>query len=349
MEEQTEKQAIGSNLLRPKDASPSEGFSTPRSRSRIFYCPYTLTSPAPLGRSSGPVRHGALLRVETAGGAFGYADVHPWEELGDLPLGQQLSKLSQGETTNLTRASLAFAELDAIARTEGRSLWEGLIVPPSHFLLPGAADAVPGALERALTEGFTRFKLKVGGDRDAEERLLRSLAGVLADAGGQLRLDYNERLTASAFAARFARLQDLLPALGFVEDPCPFNADVWPELSRQTGAEFALDRAAGSHGAQFAGTLIHKPARFGPESPRTSAGRVVVTTYLDHPLGQLGAAWVAAHLAPGETHGLVSHRAYARNAFSDLLGWHGPHLTLPGGTGFGFDDELARLDWKPLP
>ncbi len=348
MEEQTEKQAIGPHLLRPKDASPSEGFSTPRSRSRTFYCPYTLTSPAPLGRSSGPVRHGALLWVETAGGAFGYADVHPWEELGDLPLTAQLSKLSRGETTDLTRASLAFADLDAIARTEGRSLWDGLTVPPSHFLLPGTADAVPGALEAALGEGFTRFKLKVGGDRDAEKRLLLALADILAGTGGKLRLDCNERLNAAEFAARFARLQDLLPVLDFVEDPCPFDADTWTELSRATGAAFALDRAADSHGAQFAGTLIHKPARFGPHLPRTSARRVVVTSYLDHPLGQLGAAWGAARLGTAETHGLVSHRAYARNAFSEHLGWHGPHLTLPGGTGFGFDDELARLDWKPL-
>ncbi len=284
--------------------------------------PYTLTSPAPQGRARGPVRHGALLRVETAGGAFGYADVHPWEELGDLPLAEQLSKLSRGEITDLTRASLAFAALDGAARAEGRSLWDGLTVPPSHFLLPGAADAVPEALEAASSEGFTRFKLKVGGDPDAEKRLLLALADVLAETGGKLRLDYNERLTAPEFAARFARLDALLPVLDFVEDPCPFDLNTWPELSRQTGAKFA---------------------------PHTSARRVVVTTYLDHPLGQLGAAWVAAQLAPGKTHGLVSHRGYARNAFSDRLGWNGPNLTLPGGTGFGFDDKLAQLDWDPLP
>ena len=308
---------------------------------------YTLTFPAPLGRARGPARHGALLRVETAGGAIGYADVHPWEELGDLPLAEQLARLNRGETTNLTRASLAFAALDGAARAEGRSLWNGLTVPPSHFLLPGTAEAVPGALEAALGEGFTRFKLKVGGNRDAEERLLLSLAALLTNSAGLLRLDYNERLTDSEFAARFARLALLLPVLDFVEDPCPFDPDTWPELSQTTGAALALDWAADT--GQFAGTLIHKPARFGPELPYTLAQRIVVTTYLDHPVGQLGAAWVAAHLGATETHGLVSHRAYARNAFSDQLGWHGPSLTLPGGTGFGFDDELAQLDWKLLP
>jgi len=317
----------------------------------ITYHPYTLTSPAPLGRSSGPVRHGALLRVDAAGRAVGYADVHPWEELGDLPLTEQLAKLSLGETTNLTRASLAFAALDGAARAEGRSLWDGLTVPSSHFLLPGAADAVPEALEGALGEGFTGFKLKVGGEQDAEEQVLLSLARRLAEVDGEprLRLDYNEALTASEFAARMARQDALRPVLDFVEDPCPFDADTWWELSQTTGATLALDRAADTHAGAFAGTLIHKPARFGPEPPLTTARRVVVTTYLDHPFGQLTAAWVAARLAPGETHGLVSHRAYARNAFSEQLGWHGPHLTLPGGTGFGFDEELARLDWILLP
>ena len=328
--------------------SPRAASNTRKHLMPLACHPYTLTAPIPLGRARGPVRHGALLRVEVTDGAFGYADVHPWEELGDLPLAEQLSRLNRGETTDLTRASLAFAALDGAARVEGRSLWDGLIVPPSHFLLPGAAEAVPGALERALGEGFTRLKLKVGGERDTEERLLMWLAAMLSDGGGLLRLDCNERLTAAEFATRFARLQDLLPVLDFVEDPCPFAPDIWSILSEETGTKFALDRAADTHGAQFAGTLIHKPARFGPELPASVARRLVVTTYLDHPIGQLGAAWVAAHLGTAETHGLVSHRAYARNAFSDRLGWHGPTLTLPGGTGFGFDDELTALDWMLL-
>src|SRR3954463_14889162 len=76
-------------------------------------------------------RLGALIRV-----GDGFADVHPWPELGDAPLDQQLALLARGETTALTRASLRFAELDAAARHDGRWLFERVTIPMSHW--PGA-------------------------------------------------------------------------------------------------------------------------------------------------------------------------------------------------------------------
>jgi o-succinylbenzoate synthase len=60
-------------------------------------------------------RHGALIRVDG-----GFADIHPWPELGDLPLDQQLALLARDETTPLTQASLEFASIDAAA-TAGAS------------------------------------------------------------------------------------------------------------------------------------------------------------------------------------------------------------------------------------
>src|SRR5687768_11414487 len=44
-------------------------------------------------------RKGALLRMRTDSGAEGFADLHPWPELGDLPLETQLAMLARGETT----------------------------------------------------------------------------------------------------------------------------------------------------------------------------------------------------------------------------------------------------------
>ena len=63
--------------------------------------------------ADGP-RRGALLRVDG-----GFADVHPWPELGDANLDDQLALLARGETTPLTRASLQFASIDAAARDRG--------------------------------------------------------------------------------------------------------------------------------------------------------------------------------------------------------------------------------------
>ena len=62
-------------------------------------------------------RRGALIRVDG-----GFADVHPWPELGDAPLDEQLALLARGETTPLTRASLHWARVDADARARGVSI-----------------------------------------------------------------------------------------------------------------------------------------------------------------------------------------------------------------------------------
>jgi len=323
---------------------------------------YELHSAAPVGAlSRSPVRQGALLRVRF-GESAGYADLHPWAELGDVPLAGQLALLARGETTELTQASLAFAALDADARAAGRSLWDGRVVPESHFLLPGLGGEGRQALEAALAEGFTHFKVKLGRAPETE-RALREMCSFLkgtlcADgAAPRLRLDYNETLTPAQFSAQGAGWESLQPFLDFVEDPFPFEAAAWATLSARSGVPFAVDRAASDGIADgFAGVVVHKPARFGPLLPpgvlqRLRERRTVVTSYLDHPVGQLCAAWVAAGLPltwPREKHGLVSHRIYSRTPFSERLGGSGPRLHLPGGCGLGFDEELATLEWKPL-
>src|SRR5688572_31024573 len=52
----------------------------------------------------------------------GFADVHPWPELGDAPLDEQLALLAQGKMTPLTKASLKQAAWDGGARKRGVSL-----------------------------------------------------------------------------------------------------------------------------------------------------------------------------------------------------------------------------------
>ena len=81
--------------------------------------------------SLSPTRRGALVRVGN-----GFADVHPWPELGDAPLERQLTMLARGETTALTRRSLELARIDSDARARSVSLFAGLTIPLSHW--PGA-------------------------------------------------------------------------------------------------------------------------------------------------------------------------------------------------------------------
>jgi o-succinylbenzoate synthase len=292
--------------------------------------------------AAGP-RYGALLRVDD-----GFADVHPWPELGDAPLGEQLARLARGETTPLTARSLHFAALDAAARREGRSLFEGLTIPESHW--PAAAGEAPPA--------FDTIKVKMPGSE-------------LPPRGG-LRLDFNATLD----AASFLRIAATLPRerIDFVEDPCPYDGAVWRDLRAQTGLRLALDREVATEGVDV---LVVKPAlqrvpgeqvvgegvaASGEREPgerRAASGErgetvgagavsIVVTSYMDHPIGQLHAAAVAARYATNARCGLVTHLLYEANAFSERLALDGARLVPPGGRGIGFEDLLEGLAWSRL-
>jgi len=267
---------------------------------RIRVHRYTLTF------REGGVREGALLRD-----GDGFADVHPWPELGDAPLDEQLARLGRGETTPLTRASLRLAALDGDARRRGVSLFEGLTIPASHW--PGP-DPPPG---------FDTVKLK----RVAE-----------VPAHLRIRIDFNARLTPD----EFLRVAETLPRdrIDFIEDPCPYDEAVWQDLRSRTGLRLALDRFEG-----VADVLVHKPA-LRQEWP--SHQDVVVTSYMDHPVGQFGAAYVAATHATNPRCGLMTHVLYEPDAFNERIERDGARLLPPRGTGIGFDDLLESLPWTSI-
>jgi O-succinylbenzoate synthase len=252
-------------------------------------------------------RHGALLRV-----GDGFADVHPWPELGDATLDEQLSRLARGETTPLTRASLEFAAIDAAARRQSRNLFDGLAIPRSHW--PGA-DPPPG---------FDTVKLK------SIERIPDRL---------RLRIDFNATLTPD----EFVRIAATLPRerIDFIEDPCPYDATVWSNLRTKTGLRLALDRKA--TGEIVADVMVIKPAF--ETIPQTDK-EIVVTSYMDHPIGQLCAAYAAAKAGITSTCGLVTHVLFESSPFIERMQIEDARLVPPDGTGWGFDDLLEKLPWK---
>jgi O-succinylbenzoate synthase len=267
---------------------------------RIRVHRYTLTL------RGGGMREGALLHTGN-----GFADVHPWPELGDAQLDEQLALLGRGETTALTRSSLRLAALDGDARRRGVSLFEGLTIPASHW--PGN-DPPPG---------FDTVKLK---------RVME------VPAHARIRIDFNARLTAE----EFVRVAETLPKerIDFIEDPCAYDEAVWRDLRERTGLRLALDRFEG-----MADVLVHKPA-LQSEWPRHDD--VVVTSYMDHPVGQFGAAYVAATHVVNARCGLFTHVLYEPNEFIECIEVEGARLLPPRGTGVGFDDLLERLPWREL-
>ena len=274
----------------------------------IWFYQYELKPRAPLSAvaRSGP-RRGALIRVGS-----GFADIHPWPELGDAPLEEQLQLLARGETTRLTERSLFLARLDGDARERSVSLFTGLTIPESHW--PGADP--PDDFAIAKIKSIERIPSRV-----------------------RLRIDFNGTLTAK----RFEELATSLPRdrIDFVEDPCPYDGVTWSRLRSSTGLRLALDRGVSDEGVDV---LVVKPAvQAFPETKK----EVVVTSYMDHPIGQFGAAYVAASHDVGIC-GLMTHVLFESDAFIERVTRNGSRLVPPKGSGVGFDDLLGKLPWKKL-
>jgi O-succinylbenzoate synthase len=290
---------------------------------------------------------GVLIEVD---GGFGC--IQPWPELGDPSLEKCLEDLQGARRWPIVRRALRCAEYDRASRVFDNSLFEDMEVPASHATLV-TADAAEIAL--AGEAGFTTVKLKLGRDLTAESKFLEAMR----EDHPQLkwRLDFNESQSPAAAAEFLLGLTEATrAAIDFVEDPSPYSDSSWTELRKQTRLKLAVDREAAPLSAA-AQLMVVKPAIDEPfllgEAALQNQQRVIVTSYMDHPLGQAFAAWEAARLGlqfPGLVGlcGLQTHHLFEPNAFTEALGPWSPEFKPPAGTGLGFDDLLDELPWTRL-
>ncbi len=312
----------------------------------IYFWRYSLRAKRPLNARAGRRDfEGALLKV-----GDGCACIHPWPELGDPPLEAELETLRNGGTSTLLERALHCASVDGEARREGRDLFEGLGVPRSHRIVQDPADVD--------TSRFTRFKVKLGADLEANEALMEGVCEAIGESDALLRPDFNEVLEPDVFL-KFATLcsPEIRDRIDFVEDPCPYDEDTWDDLETALGCPLAVDRsAARAVDGRFVRVL--KPATDPVEDLARAAERralrTVVTSYMEHPLGQVYAAWSAAKLSVefpdtiDPVCGLLTHELFEPDAFIEKLRIDGCRLVPPGGNGLGFDDLLDGLPWKKL-
>ena len=315
----------------------------------IFYSPYALRFREGGGnaRSQREFLDGALLRI-----GRGYGCLHPWPELGDPSLKKCLEDLKGPRRSALVRRALRCAELDGIARKLDDWMFEEMEVPESHATLPLCDKA---ALDSAVEQGFGTVKLKCGRDQAAESVFLREMA--MAFPNLRWRLDFNESGSVESVRDFLLGLPEAARGqIDFVEDPCPYEPKGWDELRQGTGVRLAVDREAGPN-CPGADVVVIKPAIDEPwllaEGAQTNGQRVVVTSYMDHPLGQSFAAWEAGRLAlqfPGlvDLCGLQTHGLFRGDGFTAALGEGGPPFAACEGTGLGFDELLRELPWRKL-
>jgi O-succinylbenzoate synthase len=295
----------------------------------------------------GGIRKGALLRVTFEDGLVGYCDCHPWVELGDAPLDRQLSALSHPDKTPLLNCSLKFARIDAKARRDLRSVFDGLSIPPSHLLV-----SLDQSLHAPVEEGIHHFKLKAGSSLEREIAVMTSWCSAYPNI--KLRLDFNERHDRSYFLNYWENVPgSVRRCIDFIEDPYPYNPHEWKEDQQSCQLHFACDHASEKalHEAKSPFIIIDKPAVNPAPQNMDPNARLVVTSYLDHPFGQVCAAYAAARLK--EQHptqvlvcGLLSHLCYENNPFVMELKSKGPFLQPASGTGFGFNHLLEGLPWQ---
>jgi O-succinylbenzoate synthase len=290
---------------------------------------------------------GALIEIDG-----GYGCIHPWPELGDPGLDKCLADLAGPRRWPIVRRAIRCAEFDRVARSFENSLFEEMELPVSHATL---AKGDAAELAAAIDAGFTTAKLKCGRDLPGEAKFLESM--VAAYPIMNWRLDFNESLSAHQATEFLLGLSERArAAIDFVEDPCPYGEVSWAELRAATRMRLAVDREATPR-SSAAQVMIIKPAVDEPfllaEAALQHGQRVVLTSYMDHPLGQAFAAWEAARLElqfPGLVGicGVQTHHLFEPNEFTEALGPWSPEFQVPPGHGLGFDDALAALPWTRL-
>ena len=312
---------------------------------------YVMRSRGSLNAKSVRCDHrGALLRVDHVEGV-GYGCIHPWPELGDEDLDQILAMLAVGEHTSLSARALQCAEADAAARRRGVSLFDGLTVPLSHATLMMDEASFQSAVEA----GFTTVKVKVGRNPASEAEFISGQARRFPEL--LWRLDFNGVLDADAVESWLADLgEEVRDKIDFLEDAFLPNITPWIDALGPYDIPMAVDRevedACGGYGVAVIKPAVNEPGAI-LERVADEGKRVVITSYMDHPLGQSFAAWEAAKALQSfpnvvDTCGLITHGLFEPDEFSAALGEPGPDFNPPCGTGLGFDELLKALPWKPL-
>lgn len=323
----------------------------------ICFCPYQLHTNTQLNaKTSAQQHHGFLLRIEFKQLGYGYADCRPWPELGDAPLAFQLRSLAQKTLTPLLQKSMAFALLDAQARAEKKWLFANSTLPRNRFTASHFLSLAE--IEKLQTQGFQKIKLKCGKHVEQEIAYLKEMSGSMRHLHMQWQLDFNGAIDLTLFKYFMEESKEILHTINCIEDPIPFDAPAWQSIQAQYGIPLALDRlpvhwTQPPHPEQVYQMIVVKPALAEKKDLQYFPGRVVFTSYFDHPFGQVcglyeAAQFYAQHPTKKEDCGFLTHLNYTMNPYAVRLRIQNTQLIPPQGMGFGFDDLLAQEQWSPL-
>lgn len=309
---------------------------------------YELTpKTAPNRLASMQPRKGCLLKVQFADFTqAGFADLFPWPELGDESLELQLQALREGTPFRQGAAALSWAYYEAQAKQKNNTLLSDASCPSHVTLLD--RTTIPG--------GFTTAKLKITAEDIHRwidlERFFAKFPQML------WRLDFNGLFSSIESAQSF--WDHVSPAakerIEFLEDP--FNEDLMVNpaaLAVFSGTDVAVDRSPSPRALDLAQVWVIKPVYYSPDylfsEAKSFTGKLVVTSNMDHPLGQVIALHATqklqkiagSRLLPG---GLLTQDLYLPHPERSWLKQQGDALwPTQSGIGWGFASQLETLTW----
>ncbi|MBX9702583.1 MAG: hypothetical protein K2X39_00380 [Silvanigrellaceae bacterium] len=343
----------------------------------IEYSLYELSPQEPLNalvKNKPTSRSGALLKVHFEHGLVGYADCSPLPQMGDAPLQEQLSLLSKNLFTPLTIQSITLARVDAKYRSKNMSAFTGLEIPESHYLVTKLSDDFLSTLVNIHEQSFQAVKIKVGYHLAEETSLVKKALEKIQrlNLKLKLRLDFNFSHPYESVKHFLNELRGFEQHIDFIEDPFPYEEHAWKKLGQETQIKFAQDQKKNLLNFGFSTSnaditpsfsgLVIKPAIENVEDYVAFINKqnlfVVFTSYMDHPLGQLGAVYLAAQfyeLFPQKKMicGFLTHKVFKKNEFSEAFLNDSPYLIgtnflSASGAGFGFQEQLDKQTWKQI-
>ncbi|WP_413291657.1 o-succinylbenzoate synthase MenC [Bdellovibrio sp. HCB185ZH] len=325
---------------------------------KLSYYEYVLTPFTTLNAvSAGLPRRGALIKVEWPQGFVGYGDLHPWPELGDTPLDDQLAALKKGRISAQVEQTIWLARKDANLRKKGKTILTAGEKVRNNFLVSNSAEIVPGFLDELKRQSYSTIKLKVGRDLAAEATAITRMAA----AGFKIRLDFNGTGSWQIFEKFFSGLTAQEKVwIEYVEDPFPYDADTWADAKKlvKVACDAPYEKVDWENSTKVPfDILVIKPAKMDVDKAIERCKKfnlkATVTSYMDHPVGSMGALAVAMEckeLYPNIMldAGCLTYRSYQMDQFAANINTTGPFLSNVKGTGIGFDLLLRDLPWQKL-
>ncbi|BBH54498.1 hypothetical protein [Fluviispira sanaruensis] len=337
--------------------------------SKIAISPYSLKPKSILNAKVKEFqnRDGFLLKVFFKDLSIGYSDCFVFEELSDLPIARQIECLKTKNLTDSLYKSLCFARIDAEFRKNKLNAFQNISLPKNHWTVSDSRFLTEKNLMSLKDNDFHLLKIKCGKILQNNFELIKTNYCLLKDFNFKLRLDFNSTLSFKEALQFLENIKYYLDIIDYVEDPCPFNFSNWSRLIKEIQSlNLALDHKSVHHLENlkdekdiYFQRLVIKPAQQilannKLKTIRAKLDKVVFTSYMDHPFGQLCALYEAAlfyhdHPKYEEYCGFLTHFLYEENAYSERLSLNKTQL-IPdtAGTGFGYDELLEKENWREI-